>query len=418
MNRREFLTTGLSAAATLPLGATVVPLDSKKFPSVLKATGSDAMRGRGPLISARPYVQLLEENEVGVVWTTSRLATGYAEWKQEGTDWQTCWMENDGFLSANKLIHKAVLSGFDPKKPLKYRVVSRELWKLEPYLIEYVGEPESVEGELNAVVKSDGAVEFIMFNDVHSRPQIYDLLLPYAKGGDYTFALFNGDIMDWTPDTEEIRRALFAPMALVTKELKCSCWYLRGNHETRGAAARVLRDWVMQKQDHFYGAVTIGETRFVFIDTGEDKPDATPVYGGIVDFDGYLAKQIAWLEREFASPEWKNAKYRIVSQHIPPILPAKTDQFYVERMDKLVDCLAKADITLMFCAHWHTISWFDPKPEDRRPYPIIMGGGCWPDRKDQKVEKLPSIISCRIDGKGIHVKAVASNGATVIEKHL
>lgn len=116
MNRREFLTAGLGAAATLPLGATVVPLDSKKFPSVLKETGSDAMRGRGPLISARPYVQLLEENEVGVVWTTSRLATGYAEWKQEGTDWQTCWMENDGFLSANKLIHKAVLSGFDPKE--------------------------------------------------------------------------------------------------------------------------------------------------------------------------------------------------------------------------------------------------------------------------------------------------------------
>ena len=87
-------------------------------------------------------------------------------------------------------------------------------------------------------------------------------------------------------------------------------------------------------------------------------------------------------------------------------------------MDKLVDCLAKANITLMFCAHWHTISWFDPKPEDRRPYPIVMGGGCWPDRKDQKAEKLPSIVSCRIDAKGIHVKAVASNGATVIEKDL
>ena len=36
MNRREFLTAGLGAAAALPLGATVMPLDSRKFPSVLK----------------------------------------------------------------------------------------------------------------------------------------------------------------------------------------------------------------------------------------------------------------------------------------------------------------------------------------------------------------------------------------------
>jgi len=414
MNRREFLTAGLGTLAALPAAAQ----DAVKFPSVLKPAGADAMRERGPLINARPYVQLLEENEVGVVWTTSRLATGYAEWKQEGTDWKLCWLEEDGLRSANTLIHKAILSGFDPKKPLRYRVTSREFWKLEPYLIEYLGEPESVEGELNAVLKPDGAVEFIMFNDVHSRNQIYDYLMPYAKGGDYTFALFNGDIMDWTPDVEEIRRSLFAPMALVTKELKCSCWYLRGNHETRGAAARIMRDWVMQKQGQYYGAVTIGETRFVFIDTGEDKADATPVYGGIVDFDGYLDKQIAWLEREFASPQWKNAKVRIVSQHIPPMLPKPDDQYYLPRLAKLRDCLAKANITLMFCAHWHTIKWFDPQPDKNIPYPIIMGGGCWPERKDQKVDKLPSVVSCRIDAKGVHVKAVASNGATVVEKNL
>ena len=207
-------------------------------------------------------------------------------------------------------------------------------------------------------------------------------------------------------------------MALVTERLKCSCWYLRGNHETRGAAARVLRDWVMQKEDHFYGAVTIGETRFVFIDTGEDKSDKNPVYGGIVDFDGYLDRQIAWLEREFASPQWKGAKYRIVSQHIPPMLPAPDSEFYVPRLKKLRDCLARANVTLMFAAHWHTIRWFDPQPEQNIPYPIVMGGGCSPDRKDQKAEKLPSLVSCRIDARGLHVKAVASNGQTVVEKHL
>ena len=38
MNRREFLTAGLGAAATLPLGATVMPLDSRKFPSVQRVT--------------------------------------------------------------------------------------------------------------------------------------------------------------------------------------------------------------------------------------------------------------------------------------------------------------------------------------------------------------------------------------------
>jgi hypothetical protein len=82
--------------------------------------------------------------------------------------------------------------------------------------------------------------------------------------------------------------------------------------------ARQLRDYLALPDGHYFGAVTLGAARIVFIDTGEDKHDSHPEYSGLVDFDHYIERQKAWLSREFASAAWKDAVFRIAVMHIPP----------------------------------------------------------------------------------------------------
>ena len=130
-----------------------------------------------------------------------------------------------------------------------------------------------------------------------------------------------------------------------------------------------MRNYLALKSSRYYGATTISGVRFVFIDTGEDNEDGHWAYSGLVDFDGYLARECEWLRKEVASADWKNARARIVLRHIPPSIK-KTCH---ERLAALDGILANAGVTLTMGAHWHNWRWHPSVPE--RPYPMIVGGG-------------------------------------------
>ncbi|HRZ37249.1 MAG TPA: metallophosphoesterase [Candidatus Paceibacterota bacterium] len=82
----------------------------------------------------------------------------------------------------------------------------------------------------------------MVFNDVHNRVPLYPLLTGRA-GSSIDFAVFNGDVLN-DPQTErELTDHLLVPMAWFASR-SIPCFFLRGNHETRGAFARRLKDYV------------------------------------------------------------------------------------------------------------------------------------------------------------------------------
>ncbi len=412
MNRREFLgLAGTALAATAAKGAPPATADA----------GADA-----PFFRARPHVQLLGDDRFGVVWMTSVPATGWIEWSQDGgATWTKAWTETDGLRDAGSTVHRAIVdAGYDPRKPLVCRVHSRPIAELAGYHVKYAGEEESLKLELDGIVRPDGSVSFLMLNDTHEMLDDYPALMRPVKEP-VSFTCFNGDILDSVRSEQLVVEKLLSPMADVCAHTRAPCWYLRGNHETRGPLSRQLRNYLALQDGHFYGAATLGSSRIAFIDSGEDKADDHAAYSGLVDFDHYLDVQHRFFEREFASDAWRNAGVRIVFSHIPPWFPFANNEkkwwrnLRAPRLDRFFDFLNGANVTLMVVAHIHTCTYGDPYSTRRRfpelrNYPIVAGGG--PLLNDKEPACRPTLGRFTVKGKSVDVRFVNAEGETVLDR--
>ena len=409
MNRRDFLK--MSAVAAVGFGgatSSANAADAAKY-------GAHALGGAASVMfSVLPHIQLLGADSVGVVWMTAVKATGRVTWSQDG--WRTehvAVTEEDGLLDANSFMHKVVLTGVDLHKKLLYRVHSRRIGKFNIYGIGYAGDEISYESFMEAPLPSDGVLTWAMFNDVHDQVKVYDLFLPHLADV-RTMCIFNGDVMEDLTYEEKFKRDFLNPFARVSQETRLPVWFVRGNHETRGQLARQLRDYVALQNNRYYGAVTLEGVRFVFVDTGEDKVDSTPVYQGVNDFDGYIARETEWVKREVASHEWKSARARIVVQHIPPPLSKGGWEPKLKRLDALNEVWKTANVTLMMGAHLHWWCWMDPF--EGRPYPLVVGGGPYVGRPNE--HKNATLTKCRLEGGRLSVKVLEPDGSVVIDKEI
>ena len=376
MRRRDFIAGALAATAAAPVIAGVQAeksADQRPEPSEVERCSCP---DEG-LFAVRPHLQLLGEDSAAGVWVTKRPATGYVEWSQDdGATWTTDWTEEDGLRDAGSRVHRTVLTGFDPSKSVRFRACSRENPHVFAYAAVFKGEVEKSESVLNPIVPADGRVSFAMFNDVHNTLSTYPALLKHLDRP-VNFTVFNGDIMNSVENEADMRKYLLAPLAYVCDRTHAAMWYLRGNHETRGGFSRRMRDFLSLPDGHYFGAVTLGAARIVFIDTGEDKPDGHREYSGIVDFDRYIARQRRWLEREFDSRAWRDAAFRIAVMHIPPkdvkMLGGGSWDGGSVRMRDFSSFLAGANISLALCAHLHRSANDDANAS--HPYPVVVGGG-------------------------------------------
>ena len=388
MDRREFL---LGSFAAMAAGATAkARADEPAAPAV----GTEQMIGAS-VFEVRPYAQLLEEDEIGLCWLTSVPATGYVTWSQDG--WKTerrSWLQRDGLRDSNTRVHRAVIAEFNPRLPLLWRAHSRPIASFGGYRIEYAGDEVTVEGKLKPLCPDSSRLSFAMVNDVHTHVENYPPLMDCVKEP-VDFTVFAGDILTETSSEDALKRGLLAPLAYVTERTGAPCWYLRGNHETRGNFSRRFRDYLLLKQGHFYGGVTIGPARIVFIDTGEDKRDDHKEYFGMTDFEGYLDEQARWLRREMTREDWRSAKFRIAVQHIPA-KPA-TD---LPRLKRLTQLLIDGGAQAMFAAHWHRQGYYEPCPE--RPFPMVVGGGH--SLGDKKETHQPTLTRCDIAGDTMRIR--------------
>ncbi|AMV37442.1 metallophosphoesterase family protein [Planctomyces sp. SH-PL62] len=341
-----------------------------------------ALRGEG-FLAVPPWVQLLGGDEIGVGWMTAAPGDGVVEWTQEpegGEEgaWKRSGSSRHGLKQANSTIQKAVLKGYDPSKPLRFRAVSRPITKLAPYSVVY-GEPAtSKEVSLPPTRRDDGSASFLVFNDVHDRIQFYPLLTPLAGGG-VDFMVFNGDVLTDPMTERQVVESLLLPMAWFASK-GIPCFFLRGNHETRGAFARLLPEYLILPEDRYYAAMTFGAVRVLLLDTGEDKPDASVEYSGLVDFDAYMEEERDWLSREIAGDAYKAATWRVVVQHIPPdwrTLPRDKSKWYGPiRVEKLFGPLYDSGkVDLIVAGHNHHAEVIPPCPDASRgfQYPVFVG---------------------------------------------
>lgn len=319
----------------------------------LWANGQEAIK-----ITHLPFIQGLTEHSVSIIWTTDKPATGWVElapddsshfyFKERPKYYATAY----GFKKVSTL-HQVTLTGLQPGTRYRYRVYSQEVLK-------HVG----VDVQYGAVVASNvykaaplsfktfgdaKSTHFTVVNDIHERKEALDKLLDIGDIKTSDFVVFNGDMASSLLNENQMY-AGFMDMAIKKFASVKPMFYARGNHETRGPFAIEYPKYFPTPTGKLYYQFRHGNTGFIVLDCGEDKPDSDIEYSGIVDMDNYRSEQAAWLAQAVENPAFKDAKYKIVICHMPPFGGWHGEQ---EILEKFVPILNKAGTQIMLSGHLH-----------------------------------------------------------------
>lgn len=321
-------------------------------------------------ITVEPYLQNpTPAGGVTIMWQTAQPAYGWVEFGESEKLGQKQDLVVDGLREANTVTHSVQLSGLKPGRKYYYRIGTLPIKSFAAYKVVF-GDPTLsplYPFKLPEPGKESATVCF--FNDLHNKYPVFQALLgPYKKfSPDCVF--LNGDCFSEPAGPEDVATALENYGSGIGAAGR-PFYYVRGNHDARGAYARQLKPYFANPGGEYYYTATIGPVFFIVLDCGEDKVDSNAEYAGLVDFSGYRKAQAEWLGTVLKSEDFKNAKYRVLVNHIPLYVPGGSKAALAD----WEPVLKGAPIDLAISAHTH--KWkIVKKDEAGNPYPLVIGGG-------------------------------------------
>jgi acid phosphatase type 7 len=322
------------------------------------------------VITHGPYLQDLSSSGVTIIWTTNKPAVPGVS--LTSTDGKSRFIRNshDGLIDGGELLHKVRIDGLAPGNTYKYSINSVQILKYQAYKV-YYGDTlaAKVLSFLTPTVKSE-KTGFTVINDVHENP---GKMASYLKNGNteaQDFYIFNGDMVDYLQSSSQLFTG-FIDTAVTYFARTTPFYYVRGNHETRGFAARDLKNYFDFKDDKFYYSFEAGPVYFIVLDCGEDKLDKGRYYYGLADFDAYRLEELDWLKKEVKSEAFRNAKKRIVIIHMPIVKEENQNHAMEFLSEKFGPVLKTAGINLMISAHIHRNAFYEAE-KSGFGYPVIV----------------------------------------------
>lgn len=359
----------------------------------------------GQIFRTCPYLQNPVDDGITVSWLTNAPVYSWVEYGTDTVNLKKAHTVVDGQVICNNYIHKIRLNDLLPGKDYYYRICSKEILVYRAY--------RKVFGD---TVKSDfcrfkmpgnETTDFValVFNDIHKQHRTMEALYEQVKDQPYDFVIFNGDCID-DPENEE--QAVYS-LKFFNEKVGASrlpVFYLRGNHEIRNAYSIQLRELFDYVGNKTYGAFNWGDTRFVMLDCGEDKPDTHWVYYGLNDFTRLREDQAGFLKQELNGQAFRKATKRVLLHHVP--LYGNTDEYQPCRVlwGKLLE---KAPFDVALNAHTHEYA-FHPKGALGNNFPVFIGGGY--SRNDATVMVLTK------RGDILSIKVLDTNGKILKEMQL
>jgi predicted phosphodiesterase len=280
-----------------------------------------------------------------------------------------------------------------------------------------------IRGEVGSFRTLDPAAAeatFTVWNDTHENTETLRALAGQLRERPSDFLMWNGDVTNDVTDEAKILSQYLNPAGQAFAE-RVPAFFGRGNHDVRGRYARRLPEYVAGPGGGYYYWFRQGPVAAVVMDTGEDKPDATPAYAGLGAFDAYRSEQSPWLARVIEDPAWRSAAYRVAFLHIPLVwegeVPERWTKLYGPGIRGWVcddghakwhDLMVRGKVDVVISGHTHTHAWFGPK--EGRPYGQLVGGG--PKPADARV------IEGRADAKGLEIVMRRLDGEVVVRERI
>ncbi|NLX65279.1 MAG: endonuclease [Bacteroidales bacterium] len=365
----------------------------------LKTPASEVMR-------TIPYLQNPGTDEMTVMWLTNVPARSWVEYGTDPADMKRARTFLEGVMVANNKINQVRLTDLRPGTRYYYRVVSQEITRYSSYYKEF---GDTVRSDIKSFTTwSDYSKDFrvIVYNDIHSNMTMFQKLHSLIDSKPYDLVIFNGDCFDDVEVENDIVRRLQTYTPRIKSD-EIPSIFIRGNHETRGEYSPHLWDYLGRMGGRSYSAFSLGDTRFVLLDCGEDKPDDHWVYYDMNDYTQHRVDQAEFLKKEVQSTAFKKANKRVLIHHIP-IFGFKPDSF--SPCSALwIPVLKKTPFNVSLNAHMHRYRIIE-KGEDGNNFPVIIGGG--------NTEPDGTVMVLEKKGDKLTLEVINAAGEKLLEREL
>ena len=379
MKRRDFL-------ATLPLSALVV--QASVLP--LRADDAASIAEGGTIIDSPPLLQNPGENGMSVVWAVKAPATGYVEFGESPDLGQKAVTDHFGLNLYDDRFLQTRITGLAPGKTYYYRTVTVPVDFQTAYRIIPGEAVYSKVYRFQTATAAGSAGSFSVINDTHQNTPVLAKLTQKLDELKADYTVWNGDLInDYYTDEQVITNIARPADAAFAAEKPLL--FVRGNHDYRGPwcrnLPRVLTPWdhadAKYRNLGYNFAFRQGPLALIGLDTGEDKPDAHPVFAGMVQYEHNMHRQAEWLEDVLKRPDIASAPHIVAFCHIPlhdprpNANPGTTFEGYAAYsglgLKLWGPILDKARVTAVISGHQHAYRFSEPV-EGRR-WAQIVGGG-------------------------------------------
>lgn len=339
------------------------------FLCTLSLTAQEDFPNAIPLMVGEPYLQNPSSEGITIMYQTIEPCH---QWVEYGTD--STKMEMKRALQAGQEIchdrlGKVRLEGLQAGTKYFYRVCCRKFLKNKTYSKEF-GEQQNTKCYSFVLPKEDEKdLRVLILNDLHlngtSRlPQA----LKVTKGWQYDMIVMNGDCLTEPQSLDDAIHRVHQ-LTSVFNGAEVPILFIRGNHEIRGAYSSGLPALLDSPGGKTYGAFSWGDTRFVVLDCGEDKPDDHQEYFGLNDFTSFREEQVPFIQHELKSKGFRKAKTHILLSHVP--LWGEGDSYH-PCTDLWAPLLKKAPFDVSIAGHFHRLFMYDKGEIEDNPFPLFI----------------------------------------------
>ncbi len=225
--------------------------------------------------------------DYSVVFSTNEYGTGFVEYSYGGKNYKI-FDESGGRLKSDSKIHSINIP-YEHLENNTYKIGSQRVMEQYSYG-SHTGKAITSEVYKFTPVKKDN-MRCLVISDWHTYTELaFDAI---SHGGDYDAIILLGDATPGVDFEEQVVSNVVNFASELSKGAK-PVIYARGNHETRGEYAGKILDALGLEE--FYYTADMGGVSFVVLDSGEDKVDTHPEYGGMTEYKKYREAMLEWLK--------------------------------------------------------------------------------------------------------------------------
>lgn len=315
-----------------------------------------------------PWICDMDSTGTTIVWVTDVPGMSWVEIAPDSADhfYGRARQRYYDVLAGRKVltdsVHRVRIEGLKPDTKYRYRVFTQEVaeWRYDDWVTlgktactdVWRGKPH----EFKTFPAKPREVTFLVLNDIHERAQFMKDLCKNVDFKKLDFVLLNGDMSNRLRNQQHMMEA-YLDTCVRMFATHTPLFFNRGNHELRGQFADYLYRYFPTNNGKYYRVQHVAGIDFLFIDTGEDKPDEDIEYSGIVNYDQYREEEARWLRGLRESKQV--GKYPlIVFSHIPPTLQKWHGSYHLQKT--LMPELNKMNVSVMLSAHLHAFGYQEP----------------------------------------------------------